>query len=215
MGTTEASGAKETSLTPRGARTRARLVQAARALFERRGYVDTSVNDISVEAGVAYGTFYIYFSSKEDVFGEVIKDHYAHFQAIAAAEPRIGDDAAAHIERANRGFLRAYEQTAPMMRIVEQVATFNPTLAMERRASNQYWRERSRRAITGWQIDGIVDREIDAVYAANALGAMIDRFAYLWFVLGELHDFETAVHQLTHLYCNALGIPHTFLRSRA
>jgi len=196
-------------LTPRGARTRARLVSAARELFERQGYLDTNVNDISSAASVAYGTFYIYFTSKEEVFGEVVRDMHLQFRAIASAEPRPGGDAASLIERANRGFFRAYQQTAAMQRIMEQASTVNPRLAMERREANRYWRDRARRAITGWQIDGVVGRDIDAVYAANALGAMIDRFAYLWFVLGETHEFEVAVEQLTHLYCNALGIPHT------
>ncbi|MEZ5256462.1 MAG: hypothetical protein R2705_06110 [Ilumatobacteraceae bacterium] len=50
------------------------------------------------------------------------------------------------------------------------------------------------------------------MYAANALGAMVDRFAYVWFVLGEDHDFETAVEQVTHLYCRALGIDHALRR---
>ena len=95
-----------------------------------------------------------------------------------------------------------------MQRVLEEAATANPRQARERREANRYWRERARRAITQWQIDGKVARDIDAVYAANALGAMVDRFAYVWFVLGEDHDFETAVDQVTHLYCLSLGIQH-------
>jgi AcrR family transcriptional regulator len=196
------------ALTARGARTRARLASAARELFEEHGYLATGVNEISAAAGVAYGTFYIYFSSKEEVFGEVVRDLHLEVRAIAAAEPHRGSDPASLIERANRGFFRAYQRTARMQRVVEQAATVNPRQALERREANRYWRERARRAITEWQIDGKVPRNIDAVYAANALGAMVDRFAYLWFVLGEDHDFETAVHQVTHLYCRALGIDH-------
>ncbi len=195
-------------LTPRGARTRARLLAAARTLFEERGYLATGVNEISAAAGVAYGTFYIYFSSKEDVFGEVVRGLHLEVREIAAAEPHAGHHPALLIERANRGYFRAYRQTAGMQRVLEEAASTNPLQARQRRESNRYWRERARRAITQWQIDGIVPRDIDAVYAANALGAMVDRFAYVWFVLGEDHDFETAVDQVTHLYCRALGIEH-------
>ncbi len=183
-------------------------MEAARLLFESQGYFTTNVNDISAEAGVAYGTFYIYFSSKEDVFGEVVKELQQQFRAIAAGEPHVGTDPASHIERANRGFLRAYQQTASMQRVLEQASTINPQQEKERREANLYWRERARKAIVDWQFDGVVDRDIDAFYAANALGAMVDRYAYLWFVLGQEHDFDEAVEQLTHLYCNALGIRH-------
>jgi len=35
---------------------------------------------------------------------------------------------------------------------------------------------------------------------------MVDRSAYVWFVLGEPFDEETAIAQLTLLYCSALGL---------
>jgi len=183
-------------------------------MFESKGYLETNVHDISSAAGVAYGTFYIYFASREEIFAELVKVHMQRFREIAASEPSTGVRPADLIERANRGFLRAYRETAAMQGLVEQVATFDPQQALKRRQSNHYFRERARRAITSWQIDGLVPRDIDAVYAASALGALVDRSAYLWFVLGEEHDFDVAVEQLTHLYCGALGLEHSFEKDR-
>ena len=74
-------------LTARGARTRAALVKAARALFERKGYLDTNVGDIAKRARVAHGTFYTYFSSKEEIFGEVADELAHQLVHIAEAEP--------------------------------------------------------------------------------------------------------------------------------
>ena len=37
---------------------------------------------------------------------------------------------------------------------------------------------------------------------------MVDRSAYVWLVLGEPYELETAVIQLTRLYCNALGLAY-------
>ena len=54
----------------------------------------------------------------------------------------------------------------------------------------------------------MVDERIDPAYAASALGSMVDRSAYVWIVLGEPYELETAVVQLTRLYCNALGVPY-------
>ena len=76
--------------TSRGRRTRAQLVAGARAAFEKNGYLDTRVVDIAAEADVAYGTFYTYFTSREEIFGEVVDQLLADFQAIAHAEPRVG-----------------------------------------------------------------------------------------------------------------------------
>jgi AcrR family transcriptional regulator len=193
-------------VTARGQRTRAKLVKAARRAFERDGYLDTSIQDISAEARVAYGTFYTYFASKEDVFAEVVEDLAADLRAVAEAEPPAGPDPASRIARTNRGYLRAYRANAGMMAILEQVATFNPRLAEVRRAARRARVDASRAAIARWQRQGLVRPEVDPAYAATALGSMVDRSAYVWFVLGEPFDEEVAIRQLTLLYCSALGL---------
>ncbi|MGD9995886.1 MAG: TetR/AcrR family transcriptional regulator [Ilumatobacteraceae bacterium] len=197
-------------VTARGARTRAALVKAARALFEKNGYLDTNVGDIARRARVAHGTFYTYFNSKEDIFIEVAENLLADFQRIASEEPTVADHGAIseRIERANRGYIHAYQANARMMAVLEQVSTFNPRLAQMRRTMRSFWRQRNSEAIARWQERGLVSRDIDADYAASALGSMIDRSAYVWIVLGEPYDVETAVEQLTRLYCNALGLPY-------
>ncbi len=48
--------------------TKVKLIDAAVKVFSEKGYFNTRVSDIVKEAGVAQGTFYIYFKSKEDAF---------------------------------------------------------------------------------------------------------------------------------------------------
>ena len=192
--------------TSRGRRTRAQLITGARAAFEKNGYLDTRVVDIAAEADVSYGTFYTYFSSREEIFEEVVEALLADFQAIARAEPFLGESPAARIERANRGYLRAYRKNARMMAVLEQAATFTDILRDVRRGIRGYWVDRSRNAIARWQHDGLIDTSIDPYYAATSLGAMVNRSAYVWMVLGEPYDEDQAVAQLTLLYCRALGL---------
>ena len=47
---------------------------------------------------------------------------------------------------------------------------------------------------------------MDAHYAANAIGNMVDRFAYVWLVLGDPFELERAVDTLTHLWINSLAL---------
>jgi AcrR family transcriptional regulator len=193
-------------LTPRGKRTRAALVRSARKLFERKGYLDTTVAEITKRAGVAHGTFYTYFDSKEEVFSEVVDDMIQDFQATAHAQPLVHEGAAGRIERANRGYLRAYRRNSAMMSLLEQVSTFNPELREVRRAARRYWVDRSTAAFTTWQEAGLIDSSIEPYYAASCLGSMVDRSAYVWMVLGEPYDEDVATQQLTALYCRALGL---------
>lgn len=197
-------------VTLRGARTRAALVKAARALFEKNGYHDTKVGDIAHRARVAHGTFYTYFNSKEEIFSEVVEGLLSDFQRIADEEPLVihPELVSQRIERSNRGYLRAFEQNAKMMAVLEQVATFNPRLAQVRRETRRFWVQRGSEAIRRWQERGLVDPLIDAGYAASALGSMVDRSAYVWIVLGEPYEFDEAVVQITRLYCNALGLEY-------
>ena len=64
--------ASATPKTARGEATRRAILTAAEEVIGARGYNDASITDITREAGVAQGTFYIYFKSKDEVFAELV-----------------------------------------------------------------------------------------------------------------------------------------------
>lgn len=55
-------------------RRRAHLYETAKHLFETKGYDNTSVDQIVSAAGVAKGTFYYYFESKEDILQAMLEE---------------------------------------------------------------------------------------------------------------------------------------------
>lgn len=69
--TTEAPAQSARKPDPRRARTRAALIAAARRLLAE-GRVAVSVQEITTEAGVGFGSFYNHFDSKEDLFSEAV-----------------------------------------------------------------------------------------------------------------------------------------------
>src|ERR1700712_4811652 len=67
--------------TARGRRSRQQLLDAAREVFERVGYLDATIDDIITRAGVARGSFYTYFPDKLRIFqivaaevGQAVRD---------------------------------------------------------------------------------------------------------------------------------------------
>ena len=62
--------------------TKKQLVDAAIDLFHEKGYQKTRVSDIVAQAGVAQGTFYLYFKSKEDVFLHISSEFTALFSRL-------------------------------------------------------------------------------------------------------------------------------------
>lgn len=60
------------ALTPRGQRTRAKLLGAAERVFGEQGFERASIVEITRTAGVAQGTFYVYFESKHSVYAQLV-----------------------------------------------------------------------------------------------------------------------------------------------
>jgi AcrR family transcriptional regulator len=58
--------------TRRGRETRAAILRAAEEVIGAQGYAAAGIADITRAAGIAQGTFYIYFDSKEHVFRELV-----------------------------------------------------------------------------------------------------------------------------------------------
>lgn len=73
-------------------RTHNKLLRAARAVMGRKGIEATTINDITEEAELSFGSFYNYFSSKEEVARAVfIEDAQAMVEVFEAARsPTIG-----------------------------------------------------------------------------------------------------------------------------
>jgi AcrR family transcriptional regulator len=62
--------------------TRGRLLSAAKKVFSRMGYHNAQISHIIDEAGVARGTFYLHFRSKEEIFKEILKEVVAELRNI-------------------------------------------------------------------------------------------------------------------------------------
>jgi AcrR family transcriptional regulator len=212
--TTTSDAVPERQLTQRGLRTRGQLVTAARTIFERDGFAAARITDIADAAAVSHGTFYTYFDSKEQIFREVlesVREIMLSGGEQAAESPQATAPGARltpreSIARANRRYLEAYRENCQLMIIWEQAATLNEEFRALLSDSRHSFTGRSEKFIRRLQENGTAQAEIDPHYAAHALTAMMSRFAYVWFLGGEKFEFETAVDQLTRLWCNALGV---------
>ena len=80
------------------------ILDAAREVFGELGYDAATVRDIIRRTGLASGTFYNYYKSKEEVFDALADDGARRFRPILRAE----SDKAVDFESFLRGAIRAY-----------------------------------------------------------------------------------------------------------
>jgi AcrR family transcriptional regulator len=166
----------------RAAATSEQLLNAAREVFETRGYAGTTVGAITETANTAHGTFYLYFKNKEDAFGRVM-EQVTHEMYEEASSSWHGDAREA-LYRANLRYLEVFERHRGLWRCLLE--------GMHRsQAVEQMWLELRRpfferiaRTLSRLVDQGVV-RKMDTTMAAHALGSMAEWFAFTYVVLGE------------------------------
>ncbi|WP_225755507.1 TetR/AcrR family transcriptional regulator [Actinotalea sp. Marseille-Q4924] len=153
--------------TTKGTRTRARLLRVAAQVFADHGYHDASIVKITEAAEVGQGTFYLYFSSKQEVFEEVVRDlnsqvRHAMFEASSAESDRIAAERAGF-----RAFFRFAAQNPALYRIVRQAEFVAPQMLR-------------------WHYERIAEGYVDGLRAAQARGelAPIDPEVLAWALMG-------------------------------
>ena len=193
----------------KGRRTRARLLEAGKAVFERDGFLQARITDIAAEAQVSHGSFYHYFESKESLFREIAEEVEVRLVSMDDVAHDLDAGPVERIRAANRAYLTAYKKEARIMRVIEEVSRYNDDVRAVRSKRDDYLAARLESAIKHLQSDGLADKRIDQRYAATALGGMVAKFAEMMFIGGARFDLEGAVEQLTLLWANALGLSET------
>ncbi|HEX7322143.1 MAG TPA: TetR/AcrR family transcriptional regulator [Mycobacterium sp.] len=198
--------ARQLPVTVRGARTRAGLIAAARKVFERDGYVDVKLADITKAARCATGSFYTYFANKEEIFAAVLEQAQQDMLHPGMGRVDDADDPYAVLEASNRAYLEAYRRNARLMALLEQVAQVDSGFREFRARRTEAFIRRNAAGIADLQARGIADAGVDPVLASLALSGMVSRMAYGAFVLNETPevDFDTLVSIVTRLWANAL-----------
>jgi len=162
--------------TARGQRTRQKILEAAEQVFGTRGYDSASIGDITRKAGVAQGTFYLYFPSKQAVFAELVRElgnmlRRTLTDAVRGVEDRLD------IERAGfEAFLQFVQAHENLYRIVRQAEFVDEELYRDyyRRIADGY-REGLARAMRKGHM-----RKLDPEAVAYALMGIFDFCGMRW-----------------------------------
>ena len=115
-----ASMNEKTPRTERGRKTLRRVLEAAALEFGERGYHDAAINGITQRAGVALGTFYTYFESKEEVFRALVRDMSQATRAHVAEAARNAPDRLTAERLGLEAFIGFVRKHRELYRIIEE-----------------------------------------------------------------------------------------------
>ncbi len=187
-----------TPRTARGARTAAKLRDAARTVFADLGFAAARVEDVVATAGVSHGTFYTYYENKSAVL-DALLDETATALLEVTQDPWDGEDVEATVEDVIGRFVTI------ILRDADVIGTW-----LEASAHETHFRDRLRQVREGaaQQVAGhiapLARSGHDPQVIAGALVAMVEGYATGGLLSSDPAGRERAVHTMARLWVGGL-----------
>jgi AcrR family transcriptional regulator len=163
---------------------RTELLAAARSVFAKKGYESATVSEIVTRAGVAQGTFYLYFPGKEALagaFAETVSERFAEVADEKTSRSRSFDAAVAKLFEAaytvGDEFRDVFLIANRGLELVEDLDEW-----MNLTAPTRDWIERF---VREWQAQGAIDPRVRPAVTARVLRDALDRAAKSYVVFGD------------------------------
>lgn len=113
--------------------------KTAANLFSQKSYHDVTMDDIAEKVGVAKGTIYLYFDSKENLYLEILEETYEEIEAILERETAKSDPAPEKLKKVLGLIFDFYLQNLDVLRILSRDETH---LIREHFEFTEHWRLR-------------------------------------------------------------------------
>jgi TetR/AcrR family fatty acid metabolism transcriptional regulator len=186
---------------------RAAILRAAIAVFAHNGYFNSKVADIAREAGVADGTVYLYFKSKEEILHSIF-DHSVDsalaeakkkIESISDPREKLRQIALLHLER-----LSADRDLA----VVFQVELRGSTKFMEEFSAAGFaeYLALIRSTFEEGQDAGLFRRELNAKVMSKILFGALDEMATNWILSKRRYKLAPMADQVLDIFLNGVNV---------
>ena len=188
---------------PERADKRAAILRAAIDVFAGRGFFNAQVADVARAAGVAAGTVYLYFKSKDDLLVSIFERSMRDGLALGRAAVAGLDDPSERLRRLARGHLARLGADRNLA-IVFQVELRQSTKFMERFSSTllRDYLGLIREAIADGQRAGVFRADLKATAAAKMLFGALDEMATNWILSRRRYSLEADADPVVDLFLN-------------
>ena len=181
------------------------ILKAATKLFARRGFFNAQVADVAREAGIAAGTVYLYFQSKDDLLISIF-ERTMH-EALEASRLALAgvSDPVERLRRLARLHLKRLGEDRDLA-VVFQVELRQSTKFMERFSSTllQDYLHAIRDAVADAQTAGLFRSEVSPTFAAKMLYGALDEMATNWILSQRRYALATQADDVVDLFVNGM-----------
>jgi TetR/AcrR family fatty acid metabolism transcriptional regulator len=179
------------------------ILRAAIDVFAERGYFNAQVADVARVAGVAAGTVYLYFKSKDDLLVSIFERSMREGLANGRAAVTDLQDPRERLLRLARAHLARLGQDRNLA-IVFQVELRQSTKFMERFSATllRDYLGLIREAIADGQREGLFRADVKATAMAKMLFGALDEMATNWILSRRRYSLEADADTVVDLFVN-------------
>jgi TetR/AcrR family transcriptional regulator, fatty acid metabolism regulator protein len=182
------------------------ILRAAVRVFAERGFFNAQVADVARVAGVAAGTVYLYFRSKDEllvsifdrVMAEALEEGRAVLDGVTDPVEQLRRLARLHLARVTRD---------RNLTVVFQVELRQSTKFMERFSTTKLreYLGRIRAAIAAGQASGAIRAEINPTLAAKMLFGALDEMATNWMLSKRRPSLDGVADEIVEMFVHGVG----------
>lgn len=177
------------------------ILGAATKIFARKGYFNSKVSDIAGEAGIADGTVYLYFKSKDEILhsifdramGEFISEGKRELAQIVGPENRLRRIAELHLEKLG---------SDRDMAIVFQIELRGSTKFMQEFSAAGFaeYLDIIRKTIEDGQISGVFRSDIKSIVGAKILYGALDEMVTNWILSKKSYPLAPMANEVLKIF---------------
>jgi TetR/AcrR family fatty acid metabolism transcriptional regulator len=181
------------------------ILRAATKVFAQNGYFQSQVADVARVAGVAAGTVYLYFKSKDDLLvsifersmNDVLAEGRKAIAGVADPAARLGKLAHLHLGRLGRDKDLAVVFQVELRQSVKFMERFSETFLQD-------YFKLIRQAIADGQQGGAFRKDISATTATKIFFGALDEMATNWVLSRRKYDLNAEADAVVDLFINGV-----------
>ncbi|KOP71663.1 TetR/AcrR family transcriptional regulator [Cytobacillus solani] len=186
--------------------TRLNLLNAGKVIFLKEGFQKATMTEINKRANTGYGTAYVYFKNKDELFAELMENIVEKMYDVASMpfEPTTVEEAYSQIKAQVRLFIQAALDEQETMKVIKEAIGISEMVERKWSQIRARFIAEITKDITFVQTAGMANKDIEASLIARGWYYMNEQL--MWdIVLGEVvEDLTIVAENLALLYTRGL-----------